>query len=866
MRKNSILISGAILLGSVAAVGTIGFLSNSFKANAYEVGGVEAEVIYSYVNAQSTVPAADAQLPDYDGISKVEFAFPGGGDYGYMMNREVEGNILIKQGENILFEISSNDQNSVYVDSKYTSTMVVKFPETITAPGEYSVVLPQGICKQVKEEIGGSETAPTVTFTANAEQTLSFSIVKAIKYEFGPKPGDYMRGSLTSFTYTYPVGTKLTLKSSTPKPVFGQFNRAGVNFGDAENPDIKNDFPLSELTVSVNENVVTLTLDDPDALKVFTKTANLFDYLKVPAGLWTAEYDGITETNAAYYYENYGIVAFNAADIRISPELNSAEPIPATDLATIAFRFPTPATWAKADNAIMGTLKITVGTTTKTIANLYPAGSNEAGTILYAKQGETYSSSNVDLSTVPTCKVYMEINPGSFSTKADAASNQKMTLSNFNVKGIDELLITNSSPANNGVVSSSTSSISLTLFSYAKIANEDAKIRLYKDDVLLQEWKAGETTTTALKNATGNGSTSAAFKLATSLTKTSYGTYKITVEPGAFAWTADPEIKTAGYESMFYILEPIASTFEPTPYYTDKNINYSPLDKLTIVYPEDCVLSGIEGKKITELKYSGAISLANGAKDPSTYSPYASYTVPVTSYEFEGNKVIFHLTKQAAVNPNNYVQCFDVPDATFMITRNGNTVPNTRVWASYLVGIPDVGTFSGAVDNVLAVENFSDIATISYVATQAIGKGTGEAYLYDSNNEQVASYTGAIDDETAGVANRKIDYTSTDLPEDAAPQTRAIATGDYTFVIPAGSFKYGTTAGNSQFDQTQPYTLNVTVANVNTLVEEIFTDAEIFNIYTINGAVIALDVNKDYLQTLEPGLYVINGKVVLLKK
>ncbi|MDE7381690.1 MAG: hypothetical protein K2N03_06140 [Muribaculaceae bacterium] len=884
MRKNSILISGALLLGAICAVGTYGLISNSFSAFAEETKEVTPEYTYEGTISQA-VPAQNAELTINDKLQNLYYTFSGAGDRGVSLIKKEGLEVVIKKDGNIIYEIPSTG-NLMAIDNKFTSRLNITLPEAITEAGSYTVEIPEGLIliaesskegdpildengNQVTDDDGTKLTETIPVYQCNAAATYNFTVKFALPYTLAPQPGTYMLGSLNTFTFTYPEGTSIKVNSGSKAATYIRYSEAGI-LKDAEG-NLVRELTLSNLTATANGNVVTLTVDNPGALTAFTPSDVLYDCLVVPGGLWTASKDGVDDSNVPMEFSKYGLVAFQASSINVSPALNTEQPMSALDLETIRLSFPSEVQWDSSVNfnpndessnktKTVGYLKVAVGTTTKTIANLYPAAQSASGKVLTVKTWAATATSN-DLTKVPSCKVYMEIMQNKIYSVEGKAKNSALTFSNFNVQGIDYLALNSTSPADNAIITSNTSTITLNFWSNAKIANPNGKIALYKNGELVQEWKASETSTSTL-NTAANGSTSAGFRLTKAIATTDYGTYKINVEKGTFKWVGDENITNDAFESTFYSIEPQKISIEPQDYIENKDASYSEISKFTVTFPQATEISALS---IPAYLSYGNVTLTSIKNDTRTYSPISTSNATILGYSIKGNAITFDINPLvSAVKPGYQVVGVILPASLVNVTINGVTSPNTKQTLYFPINRPVQGGVDVAVDGKIDVQNFSDLATIVYTAKQAVYSGSTnglKAYLLDGEGEIIANYTGKIAD-----GNREITYTSTDLPEDVNPAARIA--NNYKFEIPAGSLAFGSSSSSStlRFELAEPYNWDVTVANVNTLVEEIFADATSFDIYAINGAVIARNADKSALLNLTPGLYVINGKTVLIQK
>lgn len=84
-----------------------------------------------------------------------------------------------------------------------------------------------------------------------------------------------------------------------------------------------------------------------------------------------------------------------------------------------------------------------------------------------------------------------------------------------------------------------------------------------------------------------------------------------------------------------------------------------------------------------------------------------------------------------------------------------------------------------------------------------------------------------------------------------------LGAGEYSLVIPEGTFSVGDVK-NPEFTYT--FTLKTNA------IDAVYGDASAFDIYTATGIVVVRNGNADDVNALAPGLYIINGKKVLIRK
>ena len=91
--------------------------------------------------------------------------------------------------------------------------------------------------------------------------------------------------------------------------------------------------------------------------------------------------------------------------------------------------------------------------------------------------------------------------------------------------------------------------------------------------------------------------------------------------------------------------------------------------------------------------------------------------------------------------------------------------------------------------------------------------------------------------------------------------------GTYTFTIDAGFFEDSDDGfATTHYPINQAYSFSWTVVGASSGIEAIFAEDGVVNVYKVNGIQILKDAEPAELRSLDPGLYIINGKKVYLRK
>ena len=91
--------------------------------------------------------------------------------------------------------------------------------------------------------------------------------------------------------------------------------------------------------------------------------------------------------------------------------------------------------------------------------------------------------------------------------------------------------------------------------------------------------------------------------------------------------------------------------------------------------------------------------------------------------------------------------------------------------------------------------------------------------------------------------------------------------GTYTLNIEAGFFEDSDDGfATTHYPINQAYSFSWTVVGASSGIEAIFAEDGVVNVYKVNGIQILKDAEPAELRSLDPGLYIINGKKVYLRK
>lgn len=847
MKKRNFLLSGAVVLGTLLGVSAYsGVLSNVAPlADGDNTTETPAEPSNAaQVEYRQSTPANGAQVPLSQNLSRILINYaPNTEDPSNLGNRNLV--VTITKDEEAYATITSEEKNFEFANDG----IYINFPAPITETGVYTVTVPAGFFYL------GYSTESSKDME-NALTTITFTVKDEINWTaVSPAIGATVaKGGLNTYTITYPEGAVVTPAVGGPLPYVAEVNPAGST-GTVITEK-------SKYTVTAKDNVVTLTAETPDAITPLSQTMlRLWYGIFIPEGAWTVSYDGKNLPVIEHQIEKYSVAAFTAEWFKFKPAMNTETPISNADLKTIKLQSdvalaPAPGKTFKAGVTAIASLYLMENGTGKNVGSYLFESANDAGTVytLTLKEPTSLTSIVNKNDLFISGKYYLTITAGTFAVKdSPTDKNALLTINNFNVKGVDQVLPVTETP-NDGVATSGYKfkNAALTYGFKMVIANPDAEIVLRKGTEVLETVKAADAkggiyaTSAAL---TANGNTAVGFVFSKEYTE--QGSYTVEVPEGAFK-TLEGGTPNAAY-TLHINNNPAFDnyTISPTPWNPETNETVSEISEVVWTYPEGTTL------QINPLVDQGNVNVGVLTKEKAITGSAGSGNNTGRKFTIDGNKLILTFAtpiKDAIIEYRVYG--ITLPNNFLIVTENGQSAPSVKMSAYYSITEPAKGSI-----NLTKVKNPDDLKTVIYSAEQGIYLNSAvKGTLTNAEGKLFAEYTPAKIDGNG----KALEYTTTtDLTE--------IPSGTYYFTLPLEAFSYQSSTVDMTdttkigFYNAVPYSFAIEVENPNTGVEAIEGDA-LLDIYGIDGRVVALKAEKSALLNLEPGLYIVNGQKLIIRK
>lgn len=872
MRKNFTLLGGAFL---VAALG-LGSL-----AYAEEVTEPGTEVVDPDDPAQYEDPYTRGELPATDEENKIKHVFysmtfsPAAGStflttdklQSIAVNYSVPGDDVTTLNPNAAdIAVFKNDEPlylipaaNCYIEKGYAGKVIIPLGEVLGA-GEYRVIVPNNLVSEVSYADG-----TYMRYYHAGADNVTFTIVDAVPVEVSLADGEVGPSKLKTLTLTYPEGTVVALAEGVSQLSLMQHNEAGV--AEETSTNLIYDWELAKYNVSVNGNVVTLTLPEGATVPGTSKRADIeWAWLNLPSGTFTLNGD----PNPAMKLGKWTVRTFDVSAFRIT----GAENVMATaDLSTVVVTSLEPLAYAagKSETSTSMASLYLSGAATQVGNYKLSAISEDGCTLTYSLQAATSKTSIVGNNDKWISGAYnFRLNANTIALASDAnQKNIQLELPIANVKGNEKVVLLNTSPSTNAVTAATTKVLKFTLAYKGVVANADAEITVTCDGEPFATVAAGTTTTAGAKVGAA-GSTNVEYALPAFATA---GKYTVNVPAGAFQDAANPEWVNEAFSFSFFnnseiaalvpeqsvaaVLMPASGTVALTAAQCE---SLTGTERLVLTFPEGYTVSP-------------ALPTLTGVNDPVFgFNKFTSVKTAKSSaitddevtghFEFDGNKATFVFDRPMNKKYSDVYACaLVVPANAFAVAAPGKEAMPCgayNFWYKAHTFVP--GSFNLDAEQV----NAAALAEFEYTANQTcyfVSAGTvAKAELKDDEGNVVTTYT--ITTPAEGIPTDKCPFTA-----DNKSVLAELPAGLYTLEVPANVFWMGNPSTTSdRFFKNEAFSkvLNVVNGEINTGVNSAAVDSQV-TVVAIDGRVLLRNADRSALSTLRPGIYVVNGKKTVVR-
>ncbi|MDE5795532.1 MAG: hypothetical protein K2H75_00315, partial [Muribaculaceae bacterium] len=249
---------------------------------------------------------------------------------------------------------------------------------------------------------------------------------------------------------------------------------------------------------------------------------------------------------------------------------------------------------------------------------------------------------------------------------------------------------------------------------------------------------------------------------------------------------------------------------------------------------------------------------------PELFSGLDDYDLIVSIEEGTDSSVITMTIGETINTPGTYTLLIPGGTFTYDMEEDGKTVTidSQEIVATYYISAvpkpaidPEEGTVKGFDKFTLTMPEgysmfFADTMSISYIYPVLPDGSLSPSYEY---RVRVAEY-----DSEAGTVQLVV-LNSDNMPTETLLSP---ANGEYALCL-ANSLVSGTY--NDEFVGTAPFIYYYTVNNITGIENIGLTANETLDVYTITGVRVGHNLNRESLKTLPAGLYIVNGKKVMLR-
>jgi hypothetical protein len=325
---------------------------------------------------------------------------------------------------------------------------------------------------------------------------------------------------------------------------------------------------------------------------------------------------------------------------------------------------------------------------------------------------------------------------------------------------------------------------------------------------------------------------------------TTAGVYTVSV-PAGFLLLGPNKVESEAVALTYTIIAPDKYTVSPRAGVVDS------LDKIVVTYTDASSIAKNE-EATSAISFSGA---------------------SVAEEVIEGN--VLTITLSATVDAEG-TYTLNIPAGYLNVTVDGKTAPNQAVSVEYV--IPQIArpTIDPAEGEITSLGDFSITLkgeeTLSWVAIYPAGRAT--LWLLDEYGQRVESVgywfpvRGTSFAGTQTITYNYYDYVNGDAEYTLTEGCNyALVVSDRAFAVQRQGDADSEDGLQTVYSPEYEYLFSCVKTDDPNSVASVFgADAGSFTVYTINGICVLRNADKESLNTLENGFYVINGKKVLIRK
>lgn len=383
--------------------------------------------------------------------------------------------------------------------------------------------------------------------------------------------------------------------------------------------------------------------------------------------------------------------------------------------------------------------------------------------------------------------------------------------------------------------------------------NRDVKSELYKEGILLCESKS------IYKDAMGNALISISFDV----NGRQPGWYEVKVAAGQFTVNGVPSEAF----NLFYEIDNVC-TISPTPgvvfELSDFVLNFGPVDDLRVTGSTDqltCMtwLIVADGQNPNP-EYSLSVMVENQGSDWKAFIKFSSAGI-ASEITTPGKYVVnvpAGLLTSYVYGPNYATDPTDVitrSNPRLNITYNIPTFPQPDIE-------PEEGVVAGFKDFVLTMPEGFNIWFANNMGTSGVYPVNPDGTISVDPVCKVKTVMNAVDQEK-GTCIFYVWDTATNAP---VTELFTPAPGDYAFVLDNEAFS-GMWTGNgaSDFCSAAPYQYFFTIPGTPSAVDNVDpAEPEVYTVYNLQGVRVAAGISAAEVNALPAGLYIANGKKVMV--